>query len=125
MEQVTFIQDNGKITTYDQVPVHANTKLHIFDFDLSKYKQNRNKSRSDLMNASTSSMDDSSLKYSKQTGVKIERANDLLSTLNYINTQEFVHGSLDALEKDRNREVRMRISELVGTNDSYNYLSNL
>ena len=48
MEQVTFIQDTGKITSYDKVPVHANNKSHIFNFDLSKYKHNklhRNKSK--------------------------------------------------------------------------------
>ncbi len=128
MERVTFIQDNGKITSYDQVPVYANTKLHIFNYDLTKYKHNRlhrNKSRNDLMNASASSMDDSSSKYASQAGVKVERAHELLGTLHYMNTKELVYGSMDSLERDRNLAVRMRISELVGTVDSYNYLSSL
>ena len=125
MERVTFVQDNGKITSYDKVPVHGNAKDHIFYFDLSKYSSNtklhKTKSKTDIMNASSSSIDE----LSKQTGVQVERADELLASLNFLEHQERFNSDFDCLDRDRFYAIRSRISELVGTPDPISYLSNL
>ena len=112
MERVTFIQDDGKLTSYDAVPVHANTKTHLFHFDLYKYKNpslSRTKSKSESSN---------------QSGIHVERADQLLKKLNYINQREssLVEGSKEFLDL---KNLKMHIQELVGTPDAFNYLSNL
>ena len=112
MDRVTFIQDDGKLTSYDAVPVHANTKLHLFHFDLYKYK-NPSLSRTKAKPES-----------SNQSGMHVERADQLLKKLNYINQQEpgLVEGSKEFSDLNN---LKMRIHELVGTLDAFNYLSNL
>lgn len=117
MERVTFIHDDGKISSYEKVPVHGNTKSHIFNLDFSKYKNSK------LLRHKNSTSSLNSLDTASKKGVRIERANDLLKTLNTLNTKE--RSSSEPPTLARSNEIRTRINELVGTVDSHDYISML
>jgi hypothetical protein len=117
MERVTFIYDDGKISSYEKVPLHANTKSHIFNLDFSKYKNGK------LLRHKSNASSLSSLDTDPKKGFRVERAQDLLRALDGLNLQERSRSEPPGI--NRNTEIRTRINELVGTVDSYDYLSML
>jgi hypothetical protein len=139
MERVTFINDNGKFTSYDAINMHSNWKNGMFYLNMSKYRQHflhkgQRMSRSKLEDESMSSIennnnDSSSSSWSK--GIKIDTAEDLMCTLNYINEQEAIFKQ-QLNKTDENQIIldkldgfRTQICEIVGTRDAHTYLSRL
>ena len=130
MERVSLIQDNGKITSYENVPTRANLKSNIINLDLSQYKHHRlhrTKSKSDLMTTSTSSVDLDSTRKSELSGITVERGDKFLGAMIHMLNQESTD-NYDPLERDRNNAIKSRINEILGTDsdhDSISYLSSL
>jgi hypothetical protein len=140
MERVTFINDNGKFTSYDAINMHSNWKNGMFYLNMSKYRQHflhkgQRMSRSKLEDESMSSIennnnnDSSSSSLSK--GIKIDTAEDLMCTLNYINEQEAIFKQ-QLNKTDENQIIldkldgfRTQICEIVGTRDAHTYLNRL
>jgi len=153
MERITLISDTGKLTSYDGVNVHSNWKNGMFYLNLTKYHQQRHSTSGRKMtSSSTNKLDDASMSSIEsqsavsasasastantksastlKAGMKIDSAEDLLSTLNYIDEQEDIFRK--QISSNENQIIlqkldgfRTQIREIVGTWDAHAYLNRI
>lgn len=127
IERVTFIEDNGQLTSYDSVKLNANLKYGFFHINLSQYKNNQTKKRRiSKSKIAEEPKRSSSAEQLPQKGVKINRAEDLLEKLVRINNSDILTtvSSENLNMFNRNNFIRNEIYELVGS-DAYEYLENI
>jgi hypothetical protein len=127
IERVTFIEDNGQLTSYDSVKLNANLKYGYFHINLSQYKNNQTKKRRiSKSKIAEEPKRSSSAEQLPQKGVKINRAEDLLEKLVRINNCDILTtvSSENLNMFNRNNFIRNEIYELVGS-DAYEYLENI
>ncbi|CAF0731166.1 unnamed protein product [Brachionus calyciflorus] len=106
MEKISFINDNGDITSYDSVRLLANLKNGFYNFTFNTQAKPKRSSKTEIP---------------KNNNNKIEKASELFHTLDFIKQQSTI-SDLDYETRERMRIITNEIHELVGS-DAYEYLS--
>ena len=107
MERVSFVYENGDITSYESVKLAANLKNGFYNFNLNTHtKTKRSNSKSSNLS---------------KTNTRIDKAGELFHTLDFIKQQTQIC-DLDKETQDRLNILTDEIYQLVGT-DAYEFLS--
>ena len=119
METVTFVEDSGKVTSYDSVNLNANAKAGIFHLNFSKYKNASHRKRSSTSSAVRESSVSPAPKPA-QHGVRINTTDNLVHKLTTSGNPSQVYELIgsDAFEYLSNFSKKLALSHVQNVVDS-------